>query len=68
MERLSIRALKNAMILQGFGVTELSKRAKIQANLISSWLKREKVLVRLPTLSKLSKALNISAENLIFEE
>ena len=68
METMSVKALKGAMILAGFGVSELSKRAEIQQPLISKWLKREKVSVRLPTLSKISRALNVSADDLILEE
>ena len=65
METLNIKSLKSAMILAGVGVSELSKRAKIQQALVSKWLKREKVSVRLPTLGKISKALGISPDDLI---
>lgn len=68
METISIKALKATMISAGVGVSELSKRAEIQQALISKWLKREKVSVRLPTLGKISKALGVSPQDLILEE
>ena len=68
MENMSVKALRAAMILQDVGVTELARRAKIQTNLVSIWLKREKVSVRLSTLGKISKALHIPADELLCSE
>ena len=68
METMNIKALKAAMILRGVGVKALAEISGLQAYLISQWLKQKQVRVRLPTISKLSKALHISAFDLIMEE
>ena len=68
MEVLNVRNLKAAMLLQGVGVTQLAKISNVQAYQLSSWLKQKQVQVRLPTISKLSKALRVPPTDLILED
>lgn len=68
MESMSVKKLKAAMIQRNYNISELARRSEIQANLISRWLKREKVSVLYSTIGKLCKALNVSPESLLSEE
>lgn len=67
MECIRVKNLKNAMLAANVGVCELAKLANLQQCLVSRWLKKEKISVRLPTLAKLSRALGVNADNLISE-
>ena len=67
MEKISNEKLKSAMIENCVGVLELSRRAKIQASVISRLLKGDSS-IRLPTLGKISKALSVSANDLLLKE
>lgn len=67
MVKISTARLQKAMIENCVGVLELSRRAKIQAGIISRLLKKDSA-IRLPTLGKISKALNISADDLLLKE
>lgn len=67
MERISKQKLKSVMIAAGLGTKKLAELTGLTQPLISRFLKNEYSTVRLPTLSKLSKALNVSAQDLISE-
>lgn len=67
MEKISRRKLKSAMINAGLGVTALSKAAGITQCLVSKFLKDDYSTVQLPTITKLSRALNVPADDLILE-
>ena len=67
MERISKQKLKFAMINAGVGVKELSRQAGITQCLVSKFLKDDYSTVRLPTITKLSKALGVPATDLILE-
>ena len=67
MERLSKTKLKAAMIDACVGVNQLAQMADLQPATVSKFLKAD-LPIRLPTLGKLSRALNISANDLIISE
>ena len=67
MEKISKQKLKAAMLDTGMGVKELSRQAGITQCLVSKFLKDDYSTVRLPTITKLSRALNIPAVDLILE-
>lgn len=67
MEKMSKNKLKAAMIVAGVGVKRLAQMADVQPATISRFLKSDS-LIRLPTLSKISKALGVNAQDLISEE
>ena len=68
MERLSKTKLKAAMIDACVGVNQLAQMADVQPATVSKFLKADDLPIRLPTLGKLSRALNISANDLIISE
>ena len=68
MERISRQKLKNAMINACIGVNALSAATGLTQCLISKFLKDDYSTVRLPTLSKLAKVLNVPAMDLIVED
>ena len=55
------------MIAAGLGTKKLAELTGLTQPLISRFFKNEYSTVRLPTLSKLSKALNVPADDLIAE-
>ena len=67
MEVISAEKLKLAMIRAGVGTTQLAKLAGVQACVISKILNRNSK-VRLMTISKISKVLNVEGEELILKE
>ena len=67
MEKISKQKLKAAMLDIGMGVKELAKTAGITQCLVSKFLKDDYSTVRLPTITKLSKALGVPATDLILE-
>ena len=67
MEIIDSQKLKFAMIHNSIGVNPLARMANIQAKIISKFLKSNS-RIRLSTLGKLSRALNISANDLIISE
>ena len=67
MEKISKQKLKAAMLDTGMGVKELSRQAGITQCLVSKFLKDDYSTVRLPTITKLSKALGVPATDLILE-
>ncbi len=64
MERLSSKALRDVMIAKCFGVTDLASRAGLTPVIVSKLLKSDSTC-RLPTLSKLAKALQVDATKLL---
>lgn len=67
MEKLSKTKLKAAMIAACVGVNQLAKKADVQPATVSKFLKADSP-IRLPTLGKISKALGVSAQDLILGE
>lgn len=64
---MSKSKLKAAMIAACVGVNQLAQRAEIQPATVSKFLKADSP-IRLPTLGKISKALGVSAQDLILGE
>lgn len=62
------KKLQAAMFAKGFGVYQLAEIAGIAPSIASKILSKDGSMVRLPTVSKLSKALNVPAQDLISEE
>ena len=67
MEKISKQKLKAAMLDTGMGVKELAETAGITQCLVSKFLRDDYSTVRLPTITKLSWALNVPATDLILE-
>lgn len=66
MEKLNSKALRDAMIANCVGVSDLARLAGVTAVTITNLLKGDSP-ARLPTISKLAKALNIDAQSLLKE-
>lgn len=64
METLNHEKLKAAMIAAGVGVNTLADSAGITPCHISNLIKSD-CAVRLPTLAKIAKALNVPAQSLL---
>ena len=64
MELIISSKLKSAMLKVGVGTIELSRNAKVTPSTVSRFLRKDSP-VRIPTLSRLAKALNTDADNLI---
>ena len=67
MEKISKIKLRDAMIAACVGVSQLARMANVKAHTIIKFLKNDSK-IRLSTLGKISRALNISPEDLIISE
>ena len=67
MEFLSKQKLRNAMLAKGVGVSQLAEKAGLQPLTVTKLLKGD-CPCRLPTISKLAKALNIPAQDLLTDD
>lgn len=66
LEKLSKNKLKVAMVTACIGTSKLAQLAEVQPATISKFLKADSP-IRLPTLGKISRALNVSPQDLILE-
>lgn len=64
MEKIDKIKLRDAMLAKTFGVTELAQAANVSPVIITKFLKADSNC-RLPTISKLSKALQIEPQELL---
>lgn len=67
MEKINRQKLKNAMLRANVGVVTLAKMANITQSHISKLLRKD-CQVRLPTVGKIAKALQVDATNLLVTE
>ena len=67
MAKISQKNLQAAMIDKCIGILELAKRAGLQPAIVGRLLKKNSN-VHLPTLAKISKALDVPADDLILKE
>ena len=66
MEKISSQRLKTAMIAAGIGTIDLAQAADVQPATISKFLKTDSP-ARLPTISKICKALEIKPAEILKE-
>ena len=64
MNIVDSRAVRNAMLIRCVGVAELAQMAGLQPSIISKILRRDSPC-RLPTISKLCKALQIEPAEIL---
>ena len=67
MEKISKIKLRDAMFAACVGVIQLAQMANIRPATVTKFLKNDS-RIRLSTLGKISRALNISPEDLIISE
>lgn len=64
MDKVSSKKLKSAMLAAGIGTLELAQSANVQPATVSKFLKGDSP-ARLPTISKICKALSISPNEIL---
>ena len=67
MNIVDSQAIRNAMLAKCVGVAELAKMAGLQPSVISKILRRDSPC-RLPTISKICKALDVQPAEILKEE
>lgn len=66
MNVIDSQAIRNAMLERCIGVAELARKAGLQPSIISKILRRDSTC-RLPTISKICKALQIEPVGILKE-
>lgn len=68
MEVISKAKLRRAMLQKAVGVNQLSQAAGITQSAVCKFLRQDFSACRLPTISKIARALKVAPEELILEE